>query len=143
MVWHGSTYILPQDRSFRGTLYFFGQVDSVPRGLAVVSLQIGQFVKKNKKYMDVHFKVTKITHIFRQIVHPHHHHRDQCRHSQFCQNQIQSWFMLKSSFYLLNWHVRVRLQKLLYLHWIPFKNWLLMDISVMKILRLVFENTYY
>ena len=35
MVWHGSTYIVPQDRSFRGTLYFFGQVDSVPRGLAV------------------------------------------------------------------------------------------------------------
>ena len=35
MVWHGSTYIVPQDRSFQGTLYFFGQVDSVPRGLAV------------------------------------------------------------------------------------------------------------
>ena len=36
MVWHGSTYIVPQDRSFQGTLYFFGQVDSVPRGLAVL-----------------------------------------------------------------------------------------------------------
>ena len=38
MVWHGSTYIVPQDRSFRGTLYFFGQVDSVPWGLAVYTL---------------------------------------------------------------------------------------------------------
>ena len=38
MVWHGSTYIVPQDRSFRGTLYFFGQVDSVPWGLAVPQL---------------------------------------------------------------------------------------------------------
>ena len=35
MVWHGSAYIVPQNRSFPGTLYFFGQVDSVPRGLAV------------------------------------------------------------------------------------------------------------
>ena len=35
MVLHGSTYIVPQGRSFRGTLYFFGQVDSIPRGLAV------------------------------------------------------------------------------------------------------------
>ncbi len=39
MVWHGSTYIVPQDRSFRGTLYYFGQVDSVPRGLAVFDLK--------------------------------------------------------------------------------------------------------
>ena len=40
MVGHGSTYIVPQDRSFRGTLYFFGQVDSVPRGLAVHTVSI-------------------------------------------------------------------------------------------------------
>ena len=32
------TYILPQDRSFRGTLYFFGHIDSVPWGLAVQCL---------------------------------------------------------------------------------------------------------
>ena len=39
MVWHGSIYIVPQDRSFRDTLYFFGQGDSVPRGLAVITPQ--------------------------------------------------------------------------------------------------------
>ena len=45
MVWHGSTYIVPQDRSFQGTLYFFGQVDSVPRGLAVVGKDLCSIVQ--------------------------------------------------------------------------------------------------
>ena len=49
MVWHGSTYIVPQDRSFQGTLYFFGQVDSVPRGLAVmITRDFGSNPKVNK-----------------------------------------------------------------------------------------------
>ena len=56
MVWHGSTYIVPQDRSFQGTLHFFGQVDSVPWGLAVIKGLDHQQIKhpkeviKHKKY---------------------------------------------------------------------------------------------
>ena len=40
MVWHESTYIVPQDRSFQGTLCFFGQVDSVPWGFAVMRMKV-------------------------------------------------------------------------------------------------------
>ena len=49
MVWQGSTYFVPQDRSFRGTLYFFGQVDSVPRGLAVSITRIKCFDVETKE----------------------------------------------------------------------------------------------
>ena len=71
------------------------------------------------------------------IVRPHHHLRAQCHHSLCCPNLILFWFTWKSSFCPLNLLVRAKPLRLLFLHWIPFKNWWLMVISAMKILRYV------